>query len=489
MKNLSEILQSVAVQKTVPGTSVAINKIEFDSRKVEAGDLFVAQKGVAVDGHQFIEKAIALGAVAIVCEKLPEEQQAGVAYYQVEDSSFALGQMASAFYNYPSDKMKVIGITGTNGKTTIVSLLYDLVKGLGFKAGLLSTVINRIGDKEIVATHTTPDAIRINHYLNEMVEAGVEYCFMEVSSHAIDQNRIAGLTFTGGAFTNITHDHLDYHVTFKEYVYAKKRFFDALPKGAFALTNSDDKNGAVMLQNTRADKRSYGLRSMADYKCKVIEKHIDGTLVSIAGADLWVNFIGGFNMYNLLAVYGITQELNLDSREVLEQISLLKPVVGRFETVKSIDGVLAIIDYAHTPDALKNVLTTIDEIRTHNEQVITVVGAGGDRDKTKRPEMASIAASLSNMVILTSDNPRTEDPDQIIEDMRAGVGPEFSRKVISITNRAEAIKAACAFAKSGDFVLVAGKGHETYQEVNGVRSHFDDKEEVRKQLFQIIQSN
>jgi UDP-N-acetylmuramoyl-L-alanyl-D-glutamate--2,6-diaminopimelate ligase len=489
LKRLEQILENVEVLDSKGSLESSIQKVEFDSRNVSEGDLFVAQRGVTVDGHQFIEKAIDLGAVAIICEEFPENIAEQVSYIKVDDASSALGLIASSYFDHPSAKLKLVGVTGTNGKTTIVTLLYDLLVLLGYKAGMLSTVLNRIGSLEVKATHTTPDAIQINRYLNEMVIEGCDFCFMEVSSHAIVQNRVAGLKFTGGVFTNLTHDHLDYHKTFKEYIYAKKKFFDDLNEPAFAITNSDDKNGKLMFQNTKASRKSYGLKSISDYKCRVLEKHLDGTLIHLKGHDVWVKFIGGFNIYNLLAVYSVTQELNLDSDEVMAKLSLLRPVNGRFDTLKSLDGVLAIVDYAHTPDALKNVLTTINEIRIGNEQLITVIGAGGDRDKSKRPEMAKIGAELSNLLILTSDNPRSEDPETIINDMQKGVGAEYTRKVLAITNRAEAIKAAVAFAKPGDFVLIAGKGHETYQEVNGVRTHFDDKEELKKQMYQIIQSN
>ncbi len=489
MKRLNDILKSISPVSITGDISIEISKIEFDSRKVQKGDLFVAVNGTLSDGHNYINQATNKGAIAIICEKLPDNINSKVTYVKVKDSGLALGLTASEYFNNPSQKIKVIGITGTNGKTTTATLLHSLFTGLGYKAGLLSTIANFIGNKKIAASHTTPDAVTINNLFNLMIEEGCEYCFMEVSSHAIDQQRIAGIEFKGGLFSNITHDHLDYHKTFKEYLNVKKHFFDNLPASAFALSNKDDKNGKVMLQNTLAQKKYYALKSIADYKCRVIETHFDSMLLNIDGDEVWTSFIGKFNASNILAVYAIARELNIDKNEILTVISKLKPVQGRFETIKSSNGILAIVDYAHTPDALKNVLNTINELRTGNEQVITVVGAGGDRDKSKRPEMAQIASALSNKIILTSDNPRSEDPNQIIAEMAEGISAENKRKLLSIVNRREAIRTACMLAQRGDIILIAGKGHETYQEINGIRSHFDDREELKNQFLQIINLN
>lgn len=478
MKVLADILDGVKVLELVGNKSVKINAIHFDSRKVIGGDVFIAVKGTQVDGHKFISSTIENGASAIICEVLPSEVNDKVVYVKVEDSSEALGMMASNYYDNPSSKLNLVGITGTNGKTTIATLLYRLFIGLGYKVGLLSTVRNYINDKVIDATHTTPDAIQLNKLLNDMAEEGCGYCFMEVSSHAIIQNRIAGLDFRGGIFTNITHDHLDFHKTFDEYIRAKKLFFDNLSAQSFALTNADDRNGKVMLQNTKAQKQTYALKSFADFKCKVLESHFDGMMLRVEGFDVWTRFIGNFNAYNLLAVYGTAILLDQQKDEVLTVISTLESVEGRFEYFRSESGLTGIVDYAHTPDALINVLKTINDIRTGNEKVITVVGAGGDRDKTKRPIMAKVAAEMSDRVILTSDNPRTEIPDEIIKDMQAGIEADKKRKVLAIADRREAIKTACLLANQGDIILVAGKGHETYQEVNGVKNHFDDKEEL-----------
>jgi UDP-N-acetylmuramoyl-L-alanyl-D-glutamate--2,6-diaminopimelate ligase len=457
-----------------------INSIEFDSRKVISGSAFVAQRGLHTDGHQFILKAVENGASSVFCEEFPAELSADITFVKVPDSTVTIGQIASAFYRFPSRKMKVIGITGTNGKTSIVTLLFTLFRELGFKTGLISTISYRINETEETASHTTPDALKIQQLMAQMVDEGCEYCFMEVSSHAVQQNRIAGIEFAGGVFTNITHDHLDYHKTFTEYIKAKKRFFDQLPATAFVLTNIDDKNGLVMVQNTKARKITYSNRAMADYRCKVIETHFNGMLLSMDGQEVWTRFAGKFNASNLLAVYAVALNLGQDAGEILTIMSNLEPVKGRFETIRSVDGRLAVVDYAHTPDALKNVLDAIAGIRSGNEQVITVVGAGGDRDKTKRPEMAREAVLGSNKVILTSDNPRTEDPAQIIRDMETGVEPKWKNKVVSIENRREAIKTAVLLAQPGDIILVAGKGHENYQEVNGVKHHFDDVEEIKK---------
>ncbi|WP_347838652.1 UDP-N-acetylmuramoyl-L-alanyl-D-glutamate--2,6-diaminopimelate ligase [uncultured Draconibacterium sp.] len=476
---LKDLLEHIEVVGCIGSAEKAVAGVEFDSRKVEAGFLFVAQKGVSVDGHKFIDIAIEKGASVIVCEDLPQEKVAEVSYVQVADSNRVLGEIAAAFYGFPSLKMKVVGVTGTNGKTSIASLLHKLFLMQGYSAGLISTISYKINEREETASHTTPNALKIQQLMAEMAAEGCEFCFMEVSSHAIHQQRIAAIQFAGGIFTNITHDHLDYHKTFAEYIKAKKAFFDELPSSAFALTNADDKNGMVMLQNTAARKLSYSNRTMADYRCKVIESHFDGMLLKMDEQEIWTRFVGLFNASNLLAVYASAVELGQDKNEVLTAISNLKSVQGRFETIRSNDGKYAIVDYAHTPDALKNVLLAIGEIRTRNEQVITVVGAGGDRDKTKRPEMAREALLASDKVILTSDNPRTEDPEAIIKDMEAGVEAQYKNKVVSIVSRRDAIKTAVMLAQPGDIILIAGKGHEDYQEVNGVKHHFDDREEVK----------
>lgn len=475
---LTEILNHINFSEIIGSTEKLVDGIEFDSRLVKPGFVFVAQKGVLSDGHKFIEKAIQNGATVVVCEILPAEIAENITYIKVADSNEILGKLASAFYGFPSSKLKVVGVTGTNGKTSIATLLYKMFLRLGYKTGLLSTISYRINETEETASHTTPNALKIQQLLAEMVIAGCGYCFMEVSSHAVHQKRIAGIEFTGGIFTNITHDHLDYHKTFAEYIKAKKAFFDGFSAETFAITNVDDKNGLVMLQNTAAKKVTFSTRSVADFRCKVIENHFEGMLLNMDGSEIWTRFVGKFNASNLLAVYTTAIQLGQNKEEVLTIISDLQPVQGRFETVRSSDGKLAIIDYAHTPDALKNVLGAITEIRTRNEKVITVVGAGGDRDKTKRPEMAHEAALASDNVILTSDNPRTENPAQIIKDMEAGVDTKFRNKVLSIENRREAIKTAAMLAQPGDIILIAGKGHENYQEVNGVKHHFDDKEEI-----------
>lgn len=445
----------------------------------------MAQKGVNVDGHLFIDKAVSLGAVVVVCEEFPNHKKEGVTYIQVANASVALAIMASNFYNNPSAKLPLVGVTGTNGKTTIASLLYQLFKKAGYKVGLLSTVKIMVDNTEFKATHTTPDSVTINSYLDKMLEYGVDFCFMEVSSHGIHQKRTEGLTFSGGIFTNLSHDHLDYHETFSEYRNVKKQFFDGLPKDAFALTNIDDKNGSYMLQNTQAKKYSYALKTVADFKAKILEKQISGTLISVDGTEVWTKLIGVFNIYNLTAIVATADLLGLDKLEVLTIISQLESVSGRFEYVVSKEGVTAIVDYAHTPDALKNVLETINDIRTNNEQVITVVGCGGDRDKTKRPKMAHIASQLSNQAIFTADNPRTENPQTILDEMEAGVAPENYRKTLTVLDRKQAIKTACKLSESGDIILIAGKGHENYQEINGVRTHFDDLEEVKNCLNQL----
>ncbi len=462
-----------------------MNSIVFDSRKIEKNAVFVAQKGVSVDGHLYIDKAISLGAIAIICEDFPADKKEGITYVQVTDANVALAIMASNFYNNPSKKLPLVGVTGTNGKTTIASLLYQLFKKAGYKVGLLSTVKILVDETEFKATHTTPDSVTINSYLDKMIEAGVDYCFMEVSSHGIHQKRTEGLTFAGGIFTNLSHDHLDYHNTFAEYRDVKKSFFDSLPKSAFALTNIDDKNGDFMLQNTKAKKKTYALKTIADYKAKILEKQFSGTLLKLNDTEVWTKLIGQFNASNLLAIYATAELLGLEKLEILTIISQLENVSGRFEYVVSGDGVTAIVDYAHTPDALKNVLETINDIRTGNEKVITVVGCGGDRDKTKRPKMAHIASQLSNQAIFTSDNPRTENAQTILDEMEVGVAAENYKKTLSILDRRQAIKTACKFSENGDIILIAGKGHENYQEINGVRTHFDDLEEVRNCFNQL----
>ncbi|MFL5753036.1 MAG: UDP-N-acetylmuramoyl-L-alanyl-D-glutamate--2,6-diaminopimelate ligase [Bacteroidia bacterium] len=485
MKLLTDILYKAGLVEISGTTNIAVSAIAFDSRKVKKDSLFVATRGTAVDGHDFIPQAITLGAIAIVCEEFPGEKAEGVTYVKVKDSSYALGLIAANFYDNPSQKLKLVGVTGTNGKTTTVTLLFSLFRSLGYSVGLLSTVKNRINNEIVPATHTTPDAIALNELLNTMVEKGCQYAFMEVSSHAVVQHRIAGVQFAGGVFTNITHDHLDYHKTFDEYIKAKKSFFDQLSDEAFALTNKDDANGMVMLQNTKATKVTYAIRSIADHKCRVMENHLHGLLLNIDGQELWVKLIGSFNAYNVLAVYATAVLLKQDKTNVLTAISMLNPVEGRFQHMKSESGVIGIVDYAHTPDALKNVLETIKNIRTGNEQVITLVGCGGDRDATKRPIMAGIACQLSNKVILTSDNPRSEDPEEILNQMQKGLDPVEMRKVLRIADRKEAIKTACSLAKPGDIILLAGKGHETYQEIKGVKYPFDDYEilkEIIKEL-------
>lgn len=482
MKLVKDILYKVNINATHGSTNVFVDAIEFDSRKVKQNTLFVAQKGLIFDGHLFIDKAIELGANTVVCENLPSNLNSNITYIKVENTNEALAIIASNFYNNPSSKLKLIGVTGTNGKTTIASLLYTLFQKAGFKTGLLSTVKILVDTQFYEATHTTPNSVLINHYLNKMVESGVDYCFMEVSSHGIHQKRTAGLHFVGGIFTNLTHDHLDYHKTFQEYRNVKKIFFDELPKTAFALVNADDKNGMVMLQNSKAKKYTYALKTMADFKAKIIENQFSGLLLNINGNEVWTKLIGSFNAYNLLAVYGAANLLGLDSTESLTLLSELESVSGRFQYFISKEGITAVIDYAHTPDALKNVLETINDIRTGNEQIITVVGCGGDRDKAKRPIMGRIASQLSTQVIFTSDNPRSEDPQTILSEIEAGVEPQNFKKTISILDREQAIKTATKLAKPGDIILIAGKGHETYQEIKGVRSHFDDYEKIMKLL-------
>ena len=482
MKNLKDILLNIEVLEIKGNSEITIGNIKFDSRAVDSESIFVAVRGFNVDGHDYINKAVELNAKAIVCEQFPENISENVTYVKVKDSALVLGLVASNFYDNPSQKMNVVGITGTNGKTTTATLLYRMFEELGYKTGLISTVVNYVHDKEIKSTHTTPDQVQLQALFAQMLDEGCEYCFMEVSSHAIHQNRISGIDFDGGVFTNITHDHLDYHKTFKEYISVKKKFFDGLKKTAFAITNVDDKNGDIMLQNCNAKNLSYALKMPADFKVKILENHFNGMLLKINDKEVWTKFIGNFNAYNLTAVYAVATELGENAFDVLVTLSKLSAVNGRFEYFNSEQGITAIVDYAHTPDALKNVLDTINEIRKGDSKVITVVGAGGDRDKTKRPEMAQISAEKSDRVILTSDNPRSEDPIEIIKDMEAGIDAKLRSKVISITDRKEAIRAACMFAQQGDIVLVAGKGHETYQEIKGVKHHFDDKEIIRETL-------
>lgn len=473
---LRELLHAIPVQQLEGGLEVEVSSVCFDSRKVSADSLFVAVRGVHTDGHLYLDKAVESGATVLVLDTLPKQLSAEVTYVVVADTSYVLGLLASNFYGDPSKALKLVGITGTNGKTTIATLLFNLFKSLGYHVGLLSTVENKIGDRVIPATHTTPDPIALNMLLREMVDEGCDYCFMEVSSHAVVQQRIAGLRFAGGVFSNITHDHLDFHGTFDHYLKAKKKFFDDLDRFAFALTNIDDRNGAVMLQNTFAHKKTYGLKNMADFKAKVIESHLDGMLLQVDGHEVWVKLVGGFNAYNLLAVYGAAILLEQETMKVLTAMSDIVGAEGRFDVVRSAKGLVGIVDYAHTPDAVENVLSTIRELRKSDQQIITVLGCGGNRDKAKRPEMAEVAVRLSDKVIITSDNPRTEDPMAIIRDMEAGIDSKDRKHVFTIAERREAIRAACHLAQPGDIVLVAGKGHEKYQEVNDVRHHFDDKE-------------
>lgn len=482
MAALRDILYKVNITSTSGDMNLDVSGIAFDSRKVKKGSLFVAIKGHSTDGHEFIDKAIKSGAAVIVCQKLPEEVPDKATFITVKSSAKALGIIVSNFYGNPSQKLKLVGVTGTNGKTTIATLLYKLFTSLDYKVGMLSTVVNKIVDKDIVATHTTPDPIQINELLIQMIEAGCTHCFMEVSSHAVDQGRVEGLHFVGGLFTNITHDHLDYHHTFESYIRAKKGFFDLLPSGAFALINVDDKRGMVMLQNTKAEKKTYGLKKMADFKSKIITNSIIGLELEIGDKNVWFKLIGDFNAYNLLCVYGAACLLGEDPEMVLLKLSSLTGATGRFELIRPGSKFTAILDYAHTPDALKNVLETIEHFRSGSENVISVVGCGGDRDKTKRPLMAAIACKYSNKVIFTSDNPRSEDPLEIIKEMQKGVSPSEAKKTLVMADREEAIKTACMLAKEKDIILVAGKGHETYQEIKGVKYPFDDKEVLERML-------
>jgi UDP-N-acetylmuramoyl-L-alanyl-D-glutamate--2,6-diaminopimelate ligase len=480
--NLQELLYKVSFVKIIGTTNVEVIDIAFDSRKVKATSLFVALKGTQSDGHTYISQTINAGAKVIVLEDIPTNLDDNITYIKVEDSNIALGIIAANFYDNPCEKIKLLGVTGTNGKTTIVSLLTQLFSIMNVKVGLLSTIQNKIIDKIIPSTHTTPDALQINFLLNEMVAQGCEYCFMEVSSHSISQGRISGINFTGGVFTNLTQDHLDYHNSFAEYRDVKKSFFDGLPKSAFALTNKDDKNGMKMLEGTKAQKCTYSLKSVSDYKCRVLENQFEGMLLSINKVDIWVKLIGDFNAYNLLSVYAVANQFAFEDHEVLTALSMLTSPEGRFQYLQSEEKITAIVDYAHTDDALKNVLTTVNNIRANAEQLITVVGCGGDRDKTKRPLMAAVACNLSNQVILTSDNPRSENPDAIIEDMMRELDPIQRKKVLVIIDRKQAIKTACRLAKTNDIILVAGKGHEKYQEINGEKFPFDDLEELKQSL-------
>jgi UDP-N-acetylmuramoyl-L-alanyl-D-glutamate--2,6-diaminopimelate ligase len=478
MRYLSDIIEGLAFTELQGSADVEITDIVFDSRKVVPGCMFVAVKGTQVDGHDYILQAVEQGAIAVICEELPSRVTGEVDFLMVANSSAALGIVSANFYDNPSAKLKLVGVTGTNGKTTIATMLYKLFRDMGYKCGLISTVENQINGQVIQATHTTPDPVVLNSLLNDMVEQGCDYCFMEVSSHAIDQHRIGALTFTGAIFSNLTHDHLDYHKTFEKYLKAKKTFFDELPSNAFALTNIDDKNGNVMLQNTKAYKKTYGLKSMADYKARILENQFEGLLLQIDGEEVWFKMVGTFNAYNLLAVYSAAMLLEQDKTKILTSLSKLTGARGRFDYIVAPNKIIGIVDYAHSPDAVQNILSTVHDIRKNNEKVITVIGCGGDRDKTKRPLMAKAACEWSDKVILTSDNPRTEDPAQIIRDMEEGVDPAFKRHTLSIVDRREAIKTACMLARPGDIVVVAGKGHEKYQEINGVRSHFDDMEEL-----------
>lgn len=457
-----------------------IKGVNIDSRKIEQDHLFIAVRGTQADGHNYIDKAIESGATAIVCEEIPETRNADITYIKVENSEQAVGSIATSFYGDPTSKMKLVGVTGTNGKTTIATVLYNTFRHMGYKVGLISTVVNYIDGKAIPTEHTTPDPITLNRLLGEMADTGCEFAFMEVSSHSVVQNRIGGLKFAGGIFTNLTRDHLDYHLTFENYLKAKKQFFDNLSENAFVITNADDKNGMVMVQNTKAKIKTYSVRSMADFRAKIIECHFEGMYLDIDGQEIGVQFIGKFNVSNLLAVYGAACMLNIDPHEMLVALSAMKPVSGRFESLRSPSGYTAIIDYAHTPDALENVLNAIHDVLDGKGEVITVCGAGGNRDKGKRPLMAQEAVKQSDKVIITSDNPRFEEPQDIINDMLAGLNAEQMKKVISIADRREAIKTACMLAKKGDVILIAGKGHEDYQDIKGVKHHFDDKEEVAK---------
>ncbi len=475
MKRLGDILEKAGVKEVSGSVDVEIRSLKFDSRTIEPGCLYFAVKGTASDGHQFIPDAVKSGAIAVVCEKIPENPEEHVAFILVNDSSYAKAVIASNFYGNPSSLLNLVGVTGTNGKTTTVTLLHQLFQKLGIKAGLISTIQNKIQDRNLATTHTTPDPVELNELLAQMVEEGCTHCFMEVSSHAVVQRRVAGLTFRGGIFTNLTHDHLDYHKTFDAYLKAKKAFFDDLPGNAFALINKDDRNGRIMVQNTKALISTYSMQSMADFRCRILENQFQGLHLSMDGMDCWFRLIGNFNAYNLLAVYATAVLLGEERQNVLTLLSLCEPVEGRFNYIRTTNAITAIVDYAHTPDALQNVLETILSIRAQKEKIITVVGAGGNRDAAKRPVMAKIACNLSDRVVLTSDNPRFEEPEAILDDMKKGIEPQFASKVLVIVNRKEAIKTACALAQPGDIILIAGKGHETYQEIKGVKYPFDDK--------------
>lgn len=485
MKPLKDILYEVTINAVVGSTSVTVNKIEFDSRKIESNDVFIALVGTISDGHDYISKAINDGAKAIICQVIPNNLVDNVTYIEVENSNKALAFMAANYYDNPSENLKLVGTTGTNGKTTVSSLLYQLFKRAGYKVGLLSTVKIMVDDKEYKATHTTPDSLTINKYLQQMNDEGVEFCFMEVSSHGIHQSRTEGLQFSGGIFTNLSHDHLDYHNSFAEYRDVKKAFFDGLPKTAFCLVNTDDKNGLVMMQNTNAKKCTYALKTYADYRAQILENQFGGLLLKLNDNEVWTKLIGNFNAYNLLSIYATSELLGLENEESLRHISELESVSGRFEYFVSEEKITAIVDYAHTPDALKNVLETINSIRTKNEELITVVGCGGDRDVDKRPKMGHIASALSTKVIFTSDNPRTEEPQSIIDAIEAGVAPQNFKKIVSILDRKQAIRSACQMAQPNDIILIAGKGHENYQEINGKRNDFDDYKIVGELLKQL----
>lgn len=485
MKTIQQLTQAIPDAQVIGNANTTVLHLTYDSRMVGEGSLFFAVKGTQVDGHKYIADVIEKGAAAIVCEVLPDTLDETVTYIKVSNTSEAMGLMAAEFYDHPSKKLKLTAITGTNGKTTVATLLFRLFRSFGHNVGLLSTVQNQINETVIPSTHTTPDSIRINELLEHMVDEGCEYAFMEASSHAIHQNRIKGLHFAGTVFSNITHDHLDYHGTFSNYINAKKKLFDDVNEDAFALTNKDDKNGLVMLQNTKATRYTYSLKAMADFKAKILESDFSGMLLNIDEQEAWFRLVGNFNAYNILAVYGTAFLLGKEKTEIIKHLSNIEAVKGRFEYVRSKDGVIAIVDYAHTPDALKNILDTINEIRTQNEQLITVVGCGGNRDAAKRPVMADIATEYSNKVIFTSDNPRDENPETILDEMQKGVKPLHFKKTLRITDRKEAIKAAIANANKGDIILVAGKGHENYQEIKGVKHHFDDKETVLE-LFELM---
>ncbi len=482
MKTLQDILPTTLKAEIIGPAQQTITTLCFDSRQAAAGACFFAIRGTQVDGHRYIDQAVAQGASAVVCEQLPEQRPSNVAFVQVNDTAQALGLMAAAFYNHPSKRLKLVGVTGTNGKTTTATLLYRIMQMLGHKAGLISTVVNIVNRTELPAHHTTPDPIELNSLLSQMCDAGCSYCFMEVSSHAVVQQRIAGIEFAGAVFTNITHDHLDYHGTFAEYIKAKRGLFDSLSASAFAITNADDRNGMVMVQNSKARISTYGLRSMADVRVKIEENHFDGMLLKLDNVELWTRLVGRFNAYNVAAIYSTLRCLGFEQQEIMPPLSAVTAVAGRFEYIKSPSGAVAVVDYAHTPDALQNVMTTISDIMAGHGRLITVVGCGGNRDRTKRPEMARIAAQLSSQAILTSDNPRFEDPQAIIDEMRQGLDADALRRTLCITDRREAIRTAIALAQPNDVVLVAGKGHEDYQEIQGQRHHFDDREVVRQAM-------